>query len=104
MGRIAGGGDSYGMDRQSSPCAAAEQTRQENGAREYLVGVGDVLEVSVWNEPEVSKTVFVRLDGKISLPLIGDVLAQGASPESPLPTDQRQDEQVLHRSQCHRDR
>ena len=64
-----------------SPCVAAEQGQQAGASPEYLVGIGDVLEVSVWNEPEISKTVFVRLDGKISLPLIGDVPAQGASPQ-----------------------
>jgi len=61
--------------------AAGAQEQIEASSSEYLIGIGDVLEVSVWNEPEISKTVFVRLDGKISLPLIGDVPAQGASPE-----------------------
>lgn len=42
---------------------------------EYTFGAGDILEVSVFGEPEISKTVFVRIDGKISLPLIGDVQA-----------------------------
>ena len=48
---------------------------------QYRVGIGDVLEVSVWNEPDVSTTVFVRLDGKISVPLLGDVEAKGYVPE-----------------------
>ena len=61
--------------------AAAGPEQIDAAPAEYLIGIGDVLEVSVWNEPEISKTVFVRLDGKISLPLIGDVPAQGASPE-----------------------
>ncbi len=49
--------------------------------REYLLGIGDILEVSVWQEPDLSKVVFVRLDGRISLPLVGDVFAKGLSPE-----------------------
>ncbi|MBI4792025.1 MAG: polysaccharide biosynthesis/export family protein [Deltaproteobacteria bacterium] len=44
---------------------------------DYLIGVGDVLEVQVWQEPDLSRTVTVRLDGKISLPLAGDVQAAG---------------------------
>ncbi len=45
--------------------------------KDYLVGVGDVLEIQVWREPDLSRTVTVRLDGKISLPLAGDVEAVG---------------------------
>ncbi|MCJ7603712.1 MAG: polysaccharide export protein [Desulfobulbaceae bacterium] len=45
--------------------------------KDYLIGVGDVLEVQVWQEPDLSRTVKVRLDGKISLPLAGDVQAAG---------------------------
>ncbi|MCD6388189.1 MAG: polysaccharide biosynthesis/export family protein [Desulfobulbaceae bacterium] len=43
----------------------------------YLVGLGDVLEIQVWNEPDLSRTVNVRLDGVISLPLVGDVTVVG---------------------------
>ncbi len=46
---------------------------------DYVIGVGDVLEVQVWNEPDLSRSVMVRLDGKISLPLAGDVQAAGAT-------------------------
>lgn len=45
--------------------------------KNYLIGVGDVLEVQVWQEPDLSRTVKVRLDGRISLPLTGDVQAAG---------------------------
>ncbi|MDH3347109.1 MAG: polysaccharide export protein [Desulfobulbaceae bacterium] len=62
-------------------CLATERKQQDVSSLEYLVGIGDVLEVSVWNEPEISKVVFVRLDGKISLPLVGDIKALGATPE-----------------------
>ena len=41
----------------------------------YVIGPGDVLAVDVWREAELSKEVTVRLDGKISLPLINDVQA-----------------------------
>jgi polysaccharide export outer membrane protein len=42
---------------------------------EYLIGAGDVLEIVVWREPDISRTVSVRPDGKISLPLVDDVQA-----------------------------
>lgn len=46
-------------------------------AGDYLIGPDDVLAVNVWKQPEISRTVPVRLDGKISLPLIGDIKASG---------------------------
>jgi len=46
----------------------------------YIIGVDDVLSINVWKEPEVSKTVPVRSDGKISLPLAGEVQASGETP------------------------
>ncbi|MFQ5559559.1 MAG: polysaccharide biosynthesis/export family protein, partial [Nitrospinota bacterium] len=48
---------------------------------EYLIGHEDVLEISVWKNSELSKTVMVRPDGMVSLPLIGDVLAAGRTPD-----------------------
>jgi polysaccharide export outer membrane protein len=46
----------------------------------YIIGAQDVLDVSVWKEPEVSRLVPVRPDGKISLPLLNDVQAAGLTP------------------------
>ncbi len=46
---------------------------------EFLIGPEDVLVVTVWRNQELSKEVIVRPDGKISLPLIGDILAAGLS-------------------------
>ena len=43
----------------------------------YVIGVEDVLEIHVWKEEAFSKTLTVRMDGKISLPLIDDVQAAG---------------------------
>jgi len=47
---------------------------------EYRFGVGDTIEVQVWNEQNLSRTQKVRLDGRISLALIGDLEAVGKSP------------------------
>lgn len=47
---------------------------------DYVIGPEDVLEISVWKNMEMSKTVTVRPDGKISLPLIGDIQAAGTTP------------------------
>jgi polysaccharide export outer membrane protein len=46
----------------------------------YLIGPDDVLAISVWKEPEITRSIPVRSDGKISLPLIGDVQAAGRTP------------------------
>ena len=47
---------------------------------DYLIGLDDVLEISVWKEPDISRSVPVRPDGKISLPLLNDVQAAGNTP------------------------
>jgi polysaccharide biosynthesis/export protein len=49
-------------------------------AATYVIGPTDVLDVNVWKEPDVSRTVPVRPDGKISLPLLNDVQAAGLTP------------------------
>lgn len=46
----------------------------------YHIGVDDMVQVSVWHNPDLSATVPVRPDGKISLPLVGDVDAAGRTP------------------------
>jgi polysaccharide export outer membrane protein len=44
---------------------------------DYIIGPEDVLDITVWKNADLSKTVQVRPDGRISLPLIGDVIAVG---------------------------
>jgi polysaccharide export outer membrane protein len=46
----------------------------------FIIGADDVLAVNVWKEPEISRAVPVRSDGKISLPLVGEVQASGTTP------------------------
>lgn len=47
---------------------------------DYIIGPQDVLAINVWKEPEISRAVPVRPDGKISLPLVGDIVASGLTP------------------------
>jgi polysaccharide export outer membrane protein len=55
----------------------AVQPKEEPG---YVIGANDVLDISVWKEPDVTRTVPVRPDGKISLPLVKDIQAAGLTP------------------------
>ena len=49
-------------------------------SHDYLIGPGDSVNITVWRNPEVSQTVPVRPDGKITIPGIGDVKASGFTP------------------------
>ena len=64
---------SAGKPGTSSPGVANES---------FVIGADDVLAISVWKEPELSKVVPVRSDGKISLPLIGELQASGSTPKA----------------------
>jgi polysaccharide biosynthesis/export protein len=48
---------------------------------DYVIGVEDVLAINVWREQEMSRTVSVRPDGKITLPLLGEFEADGKTPK-----------------------
>ena len=48
---------------------------------EYYVAPGDVLRLAVWKEPELTGDVVVRLDGRITIPLVGDIKASGRTTE-----------------------
>jgi polysaccharide export outer membrane protein len=60
--------------------AQSKQTLPAADDTNYIIGPEDVLVVSVWKEPEVSGSVNVRPDGKISMPLLNDVQAAGLTP------------------------
>ena len=63
------------------PLAAQVVERtDEDPPNAYAIGLGDVLEISVWKNPELTSTVPVRPDGRISVPLLGDVQAAGMTP------------------------
>jgi polysaccharide export outer membrane protein len=51
-------------------------------AQEYVIGREDVLAIDVWREPEISRVEPVRPDGRITLPLVGEVRASGKTPSA----------------------
>ena len=63
----------------SPPDQAAAEPAE---ASQYLIGPGDKLQVFVWRNPELSATVPVRPDGKISTPLVEDMVAVGKTPSA----------------------
>src|SRR5258708_6509940 len=78
---------SSGTDRNQPVSEAQSSTTQSDanpGSRphngNFIIGNDDVLAISVWKEPDLSKSVPVRSDGKISLPLVGEIQATGRTP------------------------
>lgn len=69
--------------RQEPPQAQPPAPRGESArsSADYLIGPEDILDVAVWNNTAVSRTVPVRPDGRISLPLLNDVQAGGLTPQ-----------------------
>jgi polysaccharide biosynthesis/export protein len=69
-------------DSVSAPEAVRTASGQSAVASdEFVIGPGDVLAINVWKETEISKVVPVRSDGRISLPLIGEVQSAGLTPK-----------------------
>jgi polysaccharide export outer membrane protein len=62
------------------PAFAAQGQKPAPAAADYVIGAEDLLEISVWDNTQISRTVPVRPDGKISLPLLNDVQAAGLTP------------------------
>jgi len=50
-------------------------------ADDFLIGPEDVLEFKVWHEPEMTTKLVVRSDGKVTVPLVGDISASGLTPD-----------------------
>ena len=76
-----------GTPAPSAPSPAASQPAQNVEAAatkahddSFVIGNDDVLAINVWKEPDVTRSVPVRSDGKISLPLVGELQATGRTP------------------------
>ena len=67
-------------DNQAPPAAQPQAPPAQKADDQYIIGPADVLAINVWKETEISRSVPVRSDGRISLPLIGDVQASGRTP------------------------
>jgi polysaccharide export outer membrane protein len=68
-------------EAKSSPDPAKQQAeRTPANETEYKIGPQDLLKVDVWKEDQLTRTVPVRPDGKITLPLLNDITAAGMTP------------------------
>ena len=65
---------------KSVPSEQAQSSEKGRSDDAYVIGANDVLAVNVWKEPDVTRSVPVRSDGKISLPLAGELQAAGQTP------------------------
>ena len=70
------------VDQANKPGAASDMTEKLSNAvsSEYIIGAEDVLEITVWRNVDLSKIVQVRPDGRISMPIIRDIMAVGKTP------------------------
>ena len=64
-------------DATSTPPAAATQTPGAGPASPYMLQPGDVIDVSVWKEPDLQREVLIRPDGGLTFPLAGEIATTG---------------------------
>jgi polysaccharide export outer membrane protein len=57
-----------------------DEVKGVNVGPDYVIGADDTLHISVWKEPDLTETLPVRPDGKISMPLLNDITAAGLTP------------------------
>lgn len=68
-------------DTPSPKSSADRSTSKLDVLNEYRIGEQDVLNITVWREPELSGAVMVRPDGMVTLPLVNDIHAAGLTPD-----------------------
>jgi polysaccharide biosynthesis/export protein len=86
LGAVSGRSQSGSQNDQAGPATAPESHGSDSASikqhdASYVIGESDVLTINVWKEPDLTKTVPVRSDGKISLPLVGELQAAGRTPQ-----------------------
>ena len=64
----------------ANPGSSSASSKSAPADPNYVIGAQDMLDISVWKEEQLTKTVPVRPDGKISMPLLNDVQAAGLTP------------------------
>ena len=64
----------------ASSAKSSDEVQASNVAPDYVIGADDTLHISVWKEPDLTETLPVRPDGKISMPLLNDITAAGLTP------------------------
>ena len=69
--------DSSRVGQDAAPAPQTDEKTSLIVTQEYFLGPEDVLDITVWKNADLSKQVTVRPDGRISLPLIGDITAVG---------------------------
>src|SRR5690606_13883059 len=78
---VASSAGSLMAEGRVSPSASSPEPDQFEELPPYVIQPNDVLEIFVWKEPELSRKVLVRPDGRISFPLAQDFHAAGLTPE-----------------------
>ena len=80
---------SSGQDENKVQLASKSVTPQRSTAADtkvvdegFVIGPEDLLAINVWKEPDISRSIPVRSDGKITLPLIGEIQASGKTPHT----------------------
>src|ERR1700756_1312116 len=71
---------SASKSENSNSAKSSDEVQASNVAPDYVIGADDQLHISVWKEPDLTETLPVRPDGKISMPLLNDVPAAGLTP------------------------
>jgi len=69
-----------GQANRAIPTATVTASSTQPADASFIIGNDDVLAINVWKEPDLSRSIQVRSDGKISLPLVGEVQAAGRTP------------------------
>ena len=72
--------DAQSADETRRPPAQTSSSSRPANTADYVLGAGDKLRIEVYKDPQLSQSLQIRPDGKITMPLIGDVVAVGSTP------------------------